>query len=53
MSLKTIAVAQDLLATNKEAAAAIRRELRARGILCVNLHVIAGEHHHGIDLGDL
>jgi len=37
MSLKTISVVQDLLATNKEAASAIRRELRARGILCVNL----------------
>jgi hydrogenase nickel incorporation protein HypB len=37
MSLKTISVSRDLLATNKEAAAAIRRELRARGILGVNL----------------
>jgi hydrogenase nickel incorporation protein HypB len=37
MTTKTIAVARDLLATNKEAAAAIRRELRARGILGVNL----------------
>jgi hydrogenase nickel incorporation protein HypB len=37
MTTKTIAVARDLLATNKEAAAAIRRELRARGILAVNL----------------
>ena len=37
MTTKTITVARDLLATNKEAAAAIRRELRARGILGVNL----------------
>ncbi len=37
MTTKTIAVARDLLATNKQAAAAIRAELRARGILCINL----------------
>jgi hydrogenase nickel incorporation protein HypB len=37
MSTKTIAVVQDLLASNKQAAAAIRRELRSRGILGVNL----------------
>jgi hydrogenase nickel incorporation protein HypB len=37
MTVKTISVVRDLLATNKEAAAAIRQELRARGILCVNL----------------
>ncbi len=37
MSTKTILVLQDLLATNKQAAAAIRQELRARGILAVNL----------------
>jgi hydrogenase nickel incorporation protein HypB len=37
MTTKTLAVARDLLATNKEAAAAIRRELRGRGILAVNL----------------
>ena len=37
MSKKTILVQQDLLATNKQAAAAIRQELRGRGILCVNL----------------
>ncbi len=37
MSTKTIAVVQDLLATNKLAAGAIRRELRSRGILGVNL----------------
>jgi hydrogenase nickel incorporation protein HypB len=37
MTTKTLAVARDLLATNKEAAAAIRGELRARGILGVNL----------------
>ncbi len=36
MSTKTILVLQDLLATNKQAAAAIRRELRVRGILGVN-----------------
>lgn len=37
MSTKMILVREDLLATNKQTAAAIRRELRARGILCVNL----------------
>ncbi|MBE0711265.1 MAG: hydrogenase nickel incorporation protein HypB, partial [Candidatus Aminicenantes bacterium] len=37
MSTKTILVLRDLLATNKQAAAAIRQELRARGILAVNL----------------
>jgi len=37
VSKKTILVQQDLLATNKQAAAAIRQELRGRGILCVNL----------------
>jgi hydrogenase nickel incorporation protein HypB len=37
MTVKTIAVVRDLLATNKQAAAAIRAELRARGILGVNL----------------
>jgi hydrogenase nickel incorporation protein HypB len=37
MTTKTISVIQDLLATNKQAAGAIRNELRARGILCVNL----------------
>jgi len=37
MSVKTISVVQDLLATNKRAAAAIREELRRRGILGVNL----------------
>ena len=37
MTEKTITVVRDLLATNKQAAAAIRQELRARGILCVNL----------------
>jgi len=37
MSTKTITVVRDLLATNKEAAAAIRCELRRRGILGVNL----------------
>jgi hydrogenase nickel incorporation protein HypB len=37
MSPKTISVVHDLLATNKQAAAAIRQELRSRGILCVNL----------------
>ena len=36
MTEKTITVVRDLLATNKQAAAAIRQELRARGILCVN-----------------
>ncbi|HSA95532.1 MAG TPA: hydrogenase nickel incorporation protein HypB [Acidobacteriota bacterium] len=34
---KTITVLRDLLATNKQAAAAIRAELRARGILAINL----------------
>jgi len=37
MTTKTITVTRDLLATNKAAAAAIRRELRSRGILGVNL----------------
>ena len=37
MTVKTIEVAQDVLATNKRAAAAIREELRSRGILGVNL----------------
>ena len=37
MSTKTILVLRDLLATNKQAAAAIRQELRTRGILAVNL----------------
>ena len=37
MTTKTLTVARDLLATNKLAAAAIRAELRARGILGVNL----------------
>ncbi len=37
MTTKTITVVRDLLATNKQAAAAIRAELRTRGILCVNL----------------
>ena len=37
MTTKTITVTRDLLATNKEAAGAIRRELRSRGILGVNL----------------
>jgi hydrogenase nickel incorporation protein HypB len=37
MSTKTILVFRDLLATNKQAAAAIRQELRTRGILAVNL----------------
>ena len=37
MTTKTITVVRDLLATNKQAAAAIRAELRARGILGVNL----------------
>jgi hydrogenase nickel incorporation protein HypB len=35
--MKTILVQADILATNKQAAAAIRQELRARGILAVNL----------------
>ncbi len=37
MTTKTISVVRDLLATNKLAAAAIRQELRSRGILAVNL----------------
>jgi hydrogenase nickel incorporation protein HypB len=37
VSTKTIRVQADILATNKQAAAAIREELRGRGILCVNL----------------
>ena len=37
MSTKTILVQADILATNKQAAAAIRQELRSRGILAVNL----------------
>jgi hydrogenase nickel incorporation protein HypB len=37
MSTKDVLVLRDLLATNKEAAAAIRKELRTRGILAVNL----------------
>jgi hydrogenase nickel incorporation protein HypB len=37
MTKKTITVIQDLLATNKQAAGAIRQELRSRGILGVNL----------------
>jgi hydrogenase nickel incorporation protein HypB len=37
VSTKTISVVRDLLATNKQAAGAIRQELRSRGILCVNL----------------
>ena len=37
MSTKTILVQADILATNKQAAAAIRQELRGRGILAVNL----------------
>jgi hydrogenase nickel incorporation protein HypB len=37
MTTKTISVARDVLASNKQAAAAIRAELRARGILGVNL----------------
>ena len=37
MSTRTIRVQADLLATNKRAAAAIREELRGRGILGVNL----------------
>jgi len=37
LSTKTISVVRDLLATNKQAAGAIRQELRSRGILCVNL----------------
>jgi len=37
MSTKDVIVLRDLLETNKQAAAAIRTELRARGILAVNL----------------
>ncbi len=37
MTVKTLTVARDLLATNKQAAEAIRAELRRRGILGVNL----------------
>jgi len=37
LSTKTILVQADILATNKQAAAAIRQELRGRGILAVNL----------------
>ena len=37
MTTKTLTVVRDLLATNKQAAAAIREELRGRGILGVNL----------------
>ncbi len=37
MTTKTLTVVRDLLATNKQAAAAIRKELRGRGILGVNL----------------
>ena len=37
MSTRTIRVQADLLATNKRAAAAIREELRGRGVLGVNL----------------
>ena len=37
MSTKDVLVLRDLLATNKQAAAAIRKVLRARGILAVNL----------------
>jgi len=37
MTTKTLTVVRDLLATNKQAAAAIREELRTRGILGVNL----------------
>lgn len=37
MTKKDVLVLRDLLATNKQAAAAIRRELRSRGILAVNL----------------
>ena len=37
MTTKTITVVRDLLASNKLAAAAIRQELRGRGILGVNL----------------
>ena len=37
MTKKDLLVLKDLLGTNKQVAAEIRRELRARGILCVNL----------------
>jgi len=37
VTVKTLTVARDLLATNKQAAEAIRAELRRRGILGVNL----------------
>ncbi|HOW85878.1 MAG TPA: hydrogenase nickel incorporation protein HypB [Candidatus Aminicenantes bacterium] len=37
MTVKTLTVVRDLLATNRQAAAAIREELRGRGILAVNL----------------
>jgi hydrogenase nickel incorporation protein HypB len=37
MTTKTLTVVRDLLASNKQAAAAIRQELRSRGILGVNL----------------
>jgi hydrogenase nickel incorporation protein HypB len=37
VTVKTLTVVRDLLATNKQAAAAIRDELRGRGILAVNL----------------
>ena len=37
MTRKDVLVLKDLLGTNKQAAGEIRRELRARGILCVNL----------------
>jgi len=37
MTKKDVLVLKDLLGTNNQIAAEIRRELRARGILCVNL----------------
>ena len=37
MTTKTLTLVRDLLASNKQAAAAIRQELRARGILGINL----------------
>jgi len=37
VTVKTLTVVRDLLATNRQAAAAIREELRGRGILAVNL----------------
>lgn len=37
MTKKDVFVLQDLLGTNKQFAAEIRRQLRSRGILCVNL----------------